>query len=55
LVIGHQQAYDKTPPRWLDEVALGLQILRGGGVTYHMFDGHIGDVENLFDGEIWWP
>jgi len=55
LVIGHRQAYDKTPPRWQEEVAFGLEILRGGGVTYQMFDGPIGGVENLFDEEIWLP
>ncbi len=55
LVIGHKQAYDKTPPRWLEEVAFGLEILRGGEVEYRMYDGEIGGVENLFDGEIWYP
>ncbi|OGS40333.1 MAG: hypothetical protein A3K77_04565 [Euryarchaeota archaeon RBG_13_31_8] len=55
LVIGHKQAYDKTPPRWLEEVAFGLEILRGGEVEYLMYDGEIGDVENLFDGKIWYP
>lgn len=55
LVIGHKQAYDKTPPRWQEEVTLGLEILRGGGVMYQMFDGHIGNVQNLFDGRVWYP
>jgi dCMP deaminase len=55
LVVGHRQAYNKTPPRWLEEVALGLEILQGGGVTYQMFDGSIGGVVNLFDGEFWMP
>lgn len=55
LVIGHKQAYDKTPARWMDEVAFGLEILQGGKVTYQMFDGKIDGVENLFDGEIWQP
>lgn len=54
-VIGHRQAYDKTPLRWQEEVAFGLEILRGGGVAYQMFDGQIGGVENLFDGRIWCP
>lgn len=54
-VIGHQQAYDKTPERWKAEVELGLEILEDGNVSYQMYDGKIGDVRNLFDGEIWYP
>ncbi len=55
LVVAHQQAYDMTPERWRDEVAIGMEILEGSGVTYHLFDGDIGGVENLFDGKIWYP
>jgi dCMP deaminase len=55
LVVGHRQAYDKTPSRWQEEVAFGLEILQGGGVGYQMFDGQIGGVENLFDGKVWNP
>jgi len=55
LVIAHKQAYDKTPERWREEVALGIEILEGGGVSYTLYDGNIGNVENLFNGEIWYP
>jgi dCMP deaminase len=54
-VVVHKQAHDRTPPRWREETALGLEILCGGGVLYQMFDGQIGDVENLFDGRVWHP
>lgn len=55
LVVAHKQAYERTPQRWRDEVAVGLEILLGAGVTYHLFDGDISGVENLFDGEVWYP
>lgn len=54
-VIGHKQAFDRTPDRWKDEINVGFEILKGGGVTYTFYDGKIGDVENLFNGEIWHP
>jgi dCMP deaminase len=54
-VIGHKQAHDKTPQRWRDELAIGLMILRDAHVDFQLFDGKIGDTENLFDGEIWYP
>lgn len=55
LVVAHKQAYDRTPDRWREEVAIGIEILQGAGVVYHLFDGDIQDVENLFNGEIWYP
>jgi dCMP deaminase len=54
-LIGHKQALDRTPERWKDDVALGLEILAGGGVEYLPYDGKIGGVEILFDGQRWQP
>lgn len=56
IVYAHKQAYDKTPPRWREEVNLGIEILRRGGVKYLLYDAEIGEnTVNLFDGEIWYP
>jgi len=55
LVVAHKQAFEKTPERWREEIDIGLEILAGGGVTYHLFDGDINGVENLFNGEVWCP
>ncbi len=54
-VIGHFQAFEKTPERWKTEIEIGLEILEGGGVEYKMYDGNISDVRNLFNGEFWYP
>lgn len=55
LVIAHQQAFDLTPDRWREEVDLGIEILENCGVSYTLYDGEIGNVKNLFNGEIWYP
>ena len=55
LVVAHKQAFAMTPERWREEIAVGLEILEGGGVTYHLLDSKIGEVENLFNGEVWYP
>lgn len=55
LVVAHKQIYDKTPDRWREEIDVGLEILEGGGVTYNLLDSEIGGVENLFNGEVWYP
>ena len=55
LVVAHKQAYDMTPERWREEVAVGIEILKGSGVEYMLYDGKIGGVQNLFNGEVWQP
>jgi dCMP deaminase len=55
LVVAHKQASDRTPDRWRDEIDVGLEILEDGGVTYYLLDSKIGNVKNLFDGEVWYP
>jgi deoxycytidylate deaminase len=55
FMVGHRPAYDKTPERWEDEVAAGLEILHASNVPYIFYDEPIGGVENLFNGEIWYP
>ncbi len=55
LVVAHQRAFDMTPERWREEVDIGIEILRGSGVEYVLYSGEIGEVENLFNGEVWRP
>ena len=54
LVI-HKQCMDKTPERWAEHVVVGHDILRRMGVEIVEWSGEVGDCENLFDGEIWYP
>ena len=54
-VFTHKQCQDRTPERWDEMVSAGLDILRWGGVEVVLFDGKIGGVDNLNNGEIWYP
>jgi hypothetical protein len=54
-VVAHKQAYDITPDRWRESIAIGLEILRAGGVEYELLDAKIGYVQNRFDGRLWNP
>ncbi len=54
-VWAHADALDKTPERWRVEIELGQEILRDGKVFLRPWAGKLGDCENLFDGEVWYP
>ena len=54
----HKQCMDRTPPRWDEMVALGCQMAEENDVNpveIIRWDGMVGDVENLNNGEIWCP
>jgi len=54
-VVTHKACMDRTPERWREMVDTGLEIVRVSGVQLHIGDGEIGNVENLNNGEIWYP
>jgi dCMP deaminase len=54
-VICHKQCMDRTPPRWEEMVNLGLDMLKRGGVQVIQWDGKVGRVSNLNNGEMWSP
>jgi dCMP deaminase len=54
-VVTHKQCMDRTMDRWKEMVALGLKIIRDGGVKLVIWDGEVGGVTNLNDGEVWSP
>lgn len=54
-VITHKACMDRTPERWAELVDAGLNILLKGGVYLYMWDGKVGDVSNLNNGELWYP
>jgi dCMP deaminase len=54
-VIVHKQALDKTPERWWLAIEDGQRILSSAGVEFTQLDARIGGVENLFNGEVWYP
>jgi dCMP deaminase len=57
-VICHKQCMDRTPPRWDAMVSLGLEMLESNTlnpVEVTQWDGEVGQVKNLNNGEIWCP
>lgn len=54
-VIAHKEALDQTPERWQEALEIGKEILLDGGVYFTIWSGKLGECENLFDGEIWYP
>lgn len=54
-VVGHKQMFDKTPERWRESIAIGDEMLDEAGVIRDIYDGPIGGVRVLFNGEHWEP
>ena len=54
-VVGHKQMFDKTPERWRASIADGYAMLDEAGVIREQYDGSVGGVRVLFDGEWWTP
>lgn len=55
-VIGHKQAFDKTPDRWKESIQKAHQMFEEAGVSCYVYNGDLGcDFEVLFDGKPWRP
>lgn len=54
-VYAHKKTYEMTPPAWMPEIELGIEILAGSGVNYKLIDGDVGGVVGLFNQREWRP
>lgn len=60
-VVGHKQAYDRTPARWVQEVEQGLDMLKEAGVECvwldvpRVFGANEENINIRFDGNIVFP
>ena len=54
-VICHKQCMDRTPPRWKEMIDLGLEMCEKNKVPVYQWDGKVGDITNLNNGETWHP
>jgi dCMP deaminase len=54
-VVGHKKTMDKAPERWLEPIRVARQMFMEAGVVYELWDGDIGEVEILFNGEPFRP
>ena len=55
VLIGHQAMIEKTPERWWESTMSALELLKKTGVEVKVYDGKIGSVHAIFDGNIWEP
>ncbi len=55
-VVGHKQFCDRAnSDRWKVSITYGFDMLREAGIDVRFYDGPIGEVTSLFDGEVWNP
>ena len=53
LVVRSKRMQEASPPRWLESIAVGDEILQKGGVAIYEWPGKIGGMSILFNGEPW--
>lgn len=55
-VVGHKQMFDHAGDgAWTESIAYGNEMLQEAGVELCYYDGPIGDVECLFQSQVWEP
>lgn len=54
-LVTHKQAYDRSPARWTDSIAVAFEMLREAGVTVSWYDGTVGAPQLRHAGELWRP
>lgn len=57
-IVGHKQAFDRTPERWRDSIARAYEMFEEAGVVCEAYDGKICSNNSIavrMNGEIWHP
>lgn len=55
-VVGHKQAFDQYGAgSWDESIAIGNQMFKEAGIITDYYDGEIGGVEIILNGEVWRP
>jgi hypothetical protein len=54
-VFDKAEVRSQTDPTWKESVDDGLEMLREAGIETELYDGPIGGVRNLFNGQYWEP
>ena len=55
MLIAHEQLILKTPERWHRSLEEARELLYDNGIAILAYDGKIGGVTHLFNGEYWEP
>lgn len=54
-VVGHKKTMDAAPERWMEPIKVAKQMFMEAGVIYEMWDGDVGEIEVLFNGQPFRP
>ena len=54
-LVTHKDAYDRSPERWKESIAIAFTMLEEAGIEVVFCTGKIGDVSHLHSGERWDP
>lgn len=54
-VVAHAEAIAKSPERWKQAIEDGRRILANSKVEFTLLEAEIGNIKNLFNGEVWYP
>lgn len=54
-VVGHQKTYDASPDHWKEPIRIAKEMFMEAGVEYTLWEGDIGKVELLFNGQSFRP
>jgi len=54
-VIGHKKTFDASPEHWRGPIRIAMEMFKEAGVSYELWEGDIGGIEVLFDGQPFRP
>ncbi|KKU09763.1 MAG: Deoxycytidylate deaminase [Candidatus Woesebacteria bacterium GW2011_GWB1_45_5] len=54
-VVGHKKPYDLSPDHWKEPIKIAIGMFEEAGVLYELWEGDIGGVEVLFNGQPFRP
>ena len=54
-LITHQDAYDRSPPHWIDSIAVAYEMFNESGLEVIFYKGHLNARTIRHNGEEWTP
>lgn len=54
-VVGHKKTMEASPAHWKDPIKIATEMFKEAGIQFEMFDGDIGGIELLFNGQLFRP
>jgi dCMP deaminase len=54
-VVGHKPMMEQTPQHWKESIANAFTMFQEAGVITEFYEGKVGDIQTLFNGQVWRP